>query len=235
VVLTLKYPTPEEFWKAIELYGELTKYDYDYYLIMHELDKMQVREYLRNGRLDCKHVLPIRSFLTLWGGRGRPRWNDLKDRATRLNKAFEGLEELWRSSILSLNLDKLEVKIEQAFKKVNAGPVFTSKVLHLLLPEVFVMWDGDIIECKRDLRQFFPSVFVKSPSGYIKFLLEMKDFAYYLVEEIGSEEIEKKTKEIQEKANKSYPHLKPRAKTLAKLIDEFNWTKAHGLENTRLK
>jgi hypothetical protein len=231
-----KYPTPEEFWDTIELYNKNTNYDYEYYLIMHELDQMRVRERLREGRLDCKRVLPIRSFLTLWGGAGKPKWKNpekLKEVAKELNEAFEKLKELWESDILSLDLNKQEGEIEQAFKKIDGitsiGSVFTSKILHLVLPEVFVMWDRDIIGCKRDLRRFFPSVFEESPSGYFKFLNEMKEFANYLVEEIGSEVIEKKTKEIQEKANESYQHLKPNAKTLAKLVDEFNWVKAHWL------
>jgi len=113
-------------------------------------------------------------------------------------------------SILEIDLDQMGDETKEIFKKIsdikNVGPTSASKILHLLRPQLFMMWDMDIAKTYR----------VKpSPTGYLEFLkrcqlilrsivrnyrnLGLIDPEQYLIEKFG--------------------------KPLTKLLDEYNWLK----------
>lgn len=93
---------------------------------------------------------------------------------------------------------------------IRMGDAAASKILHILIPELFVMWDKKVKQTKRYLY-------------YSNFLIDTQNFI----------------KSIKIDFDKSYPgidieeflqdNLKyPLKKTTAKFVDEFNWYQTCG-------
>jgi len=92
---------------------------------------------------------------------------------------------------------------------LNMGDAAASKTLHLLLPELFVMWDKEI---KRS-----------APGGYGAYQRQMHELARRLAAEAGVR--------IGEVATLLHERLGYRArKPLSKYLDEYNWFEAVGRE-----
>ena len=92
---------------------------------------------------------------------------------------------------------------------LNMGDAAASKTLHLLIPELFVMWDREI---KRS-----------APTGYGAYLRDMHELAARLAAEAGVRPPEVETR-LQRQLG--YRQRKP----LAKYLDEYNWFEAVGRE-----
>jgi len=138
----------------------------------------------------------------------------------------EAYQKLQGKSLLDINLDDKEIEdaIKEAYDSAEVkyiGATAISKILHLLNPELFVMWDDDI----RKKYKVAGSV-----AGYLEFLKLVKRE----VEEAIEEEARKRgcgKKEIAERICRELPSnklgSKYNEKTLAKLIDEYNWWIVH--------
>ena len=94
------------------------------------------------------------------------------------------------------------------------GPTATSKTMHILKPDLFVMWDGDIL---RHYKKRNPQI-NGTGKGYLAFLSTMSEMARGVTEDF----------------QKSYPTSTPEIflcdklgytlkKSLAKFMDEYNW------------
>ncbi len=97
------------------------------------------------------------------------------------------------------------IKEMRAKGVLNMSDAAASKTLHLVLPNLFVMWDKEIRR--------------STPEGYGAYLLQMHDLARRLVEEAPAEDVE------------AYLHERlgyEARKTLAKYLDEYNWFEAVG-------
>ena len=149
----------------------------------------------------------LKPFLIQWGMMIRTLARRDVDWA-QLGHVLRNLEPLLKilrnKSFLHIRFDDKEISktIKGAYEELGSvkhvGATAVSKILHLMNPEIFVMWDEKICGMY-NVRG--------STEGYLEFL----DKNQRLLEDIFCEE------ECNELRSKY------RNKTLAKLIDEFNW------------
>ncbi|MEM2463925.1 MAG: hypothetical protein QW791_01660 [Candidatus Bathyarchaeia archaeon] len=174
-------------------------------------------------------------FLAQWGQMGRTvfrkeSWQDLADQLRRAENEFKELEG---KSLLDVDLNDKETleSIKEAYNAVRAkyiGPTAVSKILHLLNPELFIMWDEKIREEIKERIKGEKGVFPKNADGYVEFLRFMKN---EIVEALNEEATRRGCSKIEivKEVCTDLPskNLDPeyRRKTLAKLIDEYNWWK----------
>jgi hypothetical protein len=90
---------------------------------------------------------------------------------------------------------------------LNMSDAAASKTLHLVLPNLFVMWDKEI---RRSV-----------PEGYSAYLVQMHSLARRLADQAPAEDVEAHLQELLGYETR---------KTLAKYLDEFNWFEAVGRE-----
>ncbi|MBW8049209.1 MAG: hypothetical protein FVQ77_02485 [Cytophagales bacterium] len=170
--------------KAIE------KWDKEY-----EKDNKVYLETLNNND-DINKIL---IFLNKWGCR-IPKIEFSKiDR--ELQKKLIGnkyIVKLKKLSIEDINLDKYKKEIKDIFEEIKSinkiGGTAVSKILHLKLPKLFIMWDIPI-------SQHYG--YYQNGEGYFKFLKEMK-------KDLAKDRI------VQEEAKK-------KRTTIPKIIDEYNY------------
>lgn len=157
---------------------------------------------------DAIHVERILNpFLIQWGMMAQPlarkgmKWAQIGTKLRRLEPHFKALRKE------SLLLIKFEDKgnsahIKEIYEELDSikyvGPTAVSKIMHLINPEIFIMWDKKI----RDMYNV-----ADSASGYLKFLGKNQR----LLKTVFND------KERNDLGSKFHN------KTLAKLIDEFNW------------
>ncbi len=128
-------------------------------------------------------------------------------------------------SILNFNFDVVEnrERIERVFNSFwfygsliakNFGPTATSKLLHIINPDLFIMWDDGIrIRYWIQNNEIFDS-----GRGYCLFLIETKRIAERLVEECRERfNMNDPASLLSERLNINPSH------SLLKFIDEFNW------------
>lgn len=160
-----------------------------------------------SGLSDLHVVRVFKPFLIQWGmmartlGRKKFNW-------TRLGRTLRNLEPHFKAlrskSFLHVNFEDKEISenIQKVYRELSkikhVGPTAVSKILHLINPEIFVMWDEKI----RDMYNVRGSA-----KGYLKFLSKNQR----LLKDVFNE---KECHELR---------LKFGNKTMAKLIDEFNW------------
>jgi hypothetical protein len=194
------------YFKALELLGDVRA----------DLSRLETVEHVEEI---------IKMFLIHWGGMRRTvgreglGWEQL---TRRLREAKDAFQKLYGKSLLDIDFDDVGVRdaIMRTYEAVNIkyiGATAISKILHLLNPEVYVMWD-EKIRRKYRVRG--------NAKGYIDFLKQMKKE----VEEALKERAREKRcsiKEVAEEICKELPSKKLgkeySRKTLAKLIDEYNW------------
>lgn len=133
----------------------------------------------------------------------------------------EYIRALQKNSLKNVNFDvppkDLKVTVGYAIHHLFSqfagflGSTGASKALHLLFPELIVMWDTQIRE---DYEVTLDA------DGFLEFQRMMKK----LVDNILSDFIEKHDVKRNEAINKILElRYKDKTKTLAKLMDEFNW------------
>jgi hypothetical protein len=88
---------------------------------------------------------------------------------------------------------------------LNMSDAAASKTLHLVLPDLFVMWDKEIRR--------------SAPEGYGAYLLQMHGLALRLTAQAPAGDVEGYLQELLGYATR---------KTLAKYLDEYNWFEAVG-------
>jgi hypothetical protein len=177
---------------------------------------------------DIKHVKRIiRPFLILWGSMGRVvgreniDWKGLGKTLRRSEKEFSILRKerfvrlKFDSKIISDNVLKLYENLDHI--PYVRGPTTVSKILHLLNPEIFVMWDKAI----RDHYKMKNNSIRDSAKGYLEFLIQTQK---EIIEALTERQPE--TGKGMEEAGKDIS-ARYKQKTLARIIDEYNWTVAH--------
>ena len=100
------------------------------------------------------------------------------------------------------------------------GPVCTSKLLHILQPELFVMWDNPIIkQYKRNYRGISAS-----SQGYFNFLKLMQSFSIEIFKNYNNTHLT--PKKLPNQTPDNYLSINMRyspVKSMAKYLDEYNW------------
>jgi hypothetical protein len=115
---------------------------------------------------------------------------------------------------------KLREVIQNLYNKFNVinhiGPTACAKILHILQPRLFVMWDEAICD---EYHNIFPQV-SRSATGYCAFIERVKVLANHINQEfsnLGINTIQTPADYLSDKLK-----IKP-PKTLAKYLDEYNW------------
>lgn len=175
---------------------------------------------------DLKHIQRImKLFLISWGmmnrvvGRKNLDWKKLGETLRSLEKEFELLRDKKFLNI-DFNDETLSHAIKTIYGKLDpipylGSPTTISKILHLLNPEIFVMWDNAIVNFYHEID---PDVDY-SASGYLEFLkLTQKTIIVTLSK--FERETEKSLDNIEAELRRKYQN-----KTTTKLIDEYNWMK----------
>lgn len=218
----------KRFLSNVESYAENTKYDYTYYLVAHELERMQITE--RIGELRPEHMNPILLLLRDWMPAGWISWSERTGKRWQMDSELcEALNELKDEFVRlsELGLEHLEPithgnAVKRIFKRIcdlklavseKAIATVASKVMHLLNPKLFVMWDTRIID-------FYKSQ--PDADGYLEFLVSMKELARQLQPNLSR--INEKAEKLRKRAGEVYGMEICSEKSLAKLIDENNWT-----------
>lgn len=213
----------EEYWFAEFVYFKALEQLED---VRRDVGKLKLKE----------HVLDvIRIFLLQWGQMARAiereksptDWDKLTKNIRSQKNAFQGLVG---KDLLNINFDEVAGDIECIYNKLaevrNIGATATSKILHLLNPDVFVMWDGEII---RTYRKKYDKVRANA-KGYVEFLKAVQREVKEAIEE-EAKRSGKSEKQIVEEICTNLPSKKlgPEysRKSLAKLVDEYNWMLAH--------
>jgi hypothetical protein len=155
----------------------------------------------------------MRVFLVVWGQMGRilldkrrEGWEGRVAEAIRRNAPF--LESIRDQELVKAELEATRGEIERAYDDMMGivGPTATSKVLHLVAPSLFPMWDGAI---RKEL--------VKEDAGiktgatgkdYYNFMLYVQSLAWKLDETLSELELKY-------------------GKSKVKLLDECLWSLAH--------
>ena len=126
----------------------------------------------------------IRRFLFVWGRMGRVlgrveyrNWES--SLAEKIESNCRELEELRMKDLECVNLDRYETVIKKCYEsfKETVGPIAAVKVLHLICPNFFPLWDNGIAdavrrECEDEKVEEFSASdyfrFVKNIQGFIK-------------------------------------------------------------------
>ncbi len=180
---------------------------------------------------DAKDLLEIvKPFLVGWGGLARVVGRQNLDWSL-LGQALRGLEKEFaeirnkRFLTIDFNDEKISNAVKTIYSKLDplrcfGSPTTISKVLHLLNPEIFVMWDSGI----RKMYRTKDAHVRETPEGYLKFLRDVqKDLLEALNDETRTtgmtlDQVERETRD------------RYKGKTIAKIADEYNWVEAHSLE-----
>lgn len=171
-----------------------------------------------------QHMLGVvKPYLIKWGGMGRVVGRDGLDwnRYTSTLSALEGrFGELRKKRFITLDLE--EEKVVHAITTIYdelrlfeylGGATAISKITHLLNPEVFVMWDGEIRKRYHKKNRIVDDW----GRGYLEFLrMTQHEITEALLERV--EENVKDLHQIEKEVRSKYKN-----KTLARLIDEYNY------------
>ncbi len=202
-------------------------YEYVYFKALEKLEQVRADLSVLDTKKHVKNI--IKMFLIQWGRMGRTvdrkdlNWDQL---AEQLRSSKDAFQKLQGKSLLDINLDDKEIKdaIKRAYEAAKVkyiGATAISKILHLLNPEIYVMWDEDIRKKYK---------VAGSAGGYLKFLKLMKEEVKSALEEEakrrGCSE-EKVAEEICRELPSKELGQEYSRKTLAKLIDEYNWWVVH--------
>jgi hypothetical protein len=211
------------------LIENVDKYNYEnehiYFKTITALE--QVRKDLT--KLDeAKHLIGIlKPFLIKWGRMGRVvgrdglDWEGLSERLRNLEIDFGNLREE-RFQTIDFRQEGILDSITSIYGKIDpleylGSPTTISKTLHVLNPEIFVMWDIKI-------RQRYSSrnrCIQPNADGYLEFLKETQK---EIIGALNDNKMEtgRELCEIEQEIRNRYEN-----KTLAKIIDEYNYGLAH--------
>ncbi len=206
----LTLPERKRFASVVQEYEEQTEaLDRFYLQSIHEFKKIEPGSF---GGYEAYSVLCL--YLLKWGNMkrilGYQGCKRLSEKLGRMEDKFEEFQTLFLSTI---DLKQLSSQVEDAYDELlNAkwisekgrtkriGPTAAAKTLHLVAPDVFMIWD-------RKIRRYYG--FGENGNDYLQFMVEMQRWLRKLngtVRELGA------------KYEKSY----------TKIIDEYNWKTCWG-------
>jgi hypothetical protein len=153
-------------------------------------------------------------------------------------KCFEELP----SSLLELDFndsrttENITALFNSLYKLPKISDTGTSKILHIIKPEVFVMWDNEIRE--HFLKEFQGKNNKSGPYAYLNFMRQIQETAISIYNENNniSSELSMKLKRLYEgnlrnytkesekaKLTEAIRFLEKGGKPITKFLDEYNW------------
>lgn len=150
---------------------------------------------------------PVRTFLANWGmmGRvlGRAEFKEWEGKLpTVLKKYFNKLKAFQGKSLEKEDIEKWEKDIKEIYQDIRkiVGPTSASKILHLICPDFFPLWDSNIRK---------QAGVGDKEKGYYEFMKESKGF------------LDRYADVLSELAE-SYDN-----KSKLRLVDEYMWWTVH--------
>ncbi|MFH1774414.1 MAG: hypothetical protein ABH874_05595 [Methanobacteriota archaeon] len=150
------------------------------FLDEHKLFRDKLRNNPREITDDDVQKTLIKGFLNKWKCRGKNNSESakaIKNCIDELKPQFQRLEGKSIEYELLADLEPIVIeiydKIRKSLKDYRFGPTAISKLLHIINPNLFVMWDGNI----RDKYAEKNSKIGDSGEGYFTFLEEMQKIA----------------------------------------------------------
>jgi hypothetical protein len=203
-------PDPREFAELVKQYENKYKgLDQIYLAAIEDLKKTEL------CCLDDYDVFSIlEPFLLKWGRMGRVLGHK---GCLRIGRKLVEIEprfnEFQRFTLFTINLNQMSDKVEDLYDELQnvdwksdkgrtkrVGPTATAKVLHLAIPNLFMIWDRQIRNCYG---------FQDSGREYARFIANMQNWSKKLSTTIEA---------LQNKYGKS----------CTKIVDEYNWKKCWG-------
>ncbi len=220
----------KEFLINVSAYRVITRNDVEYNNALKNAKKLL--DDMNNGNLDEKFIENeiIKGFLNKW--------------RCRLEKAKSGeisgeIKDFLEKDEIKNYLNKLKKysledlaeipEVKEIYPKIKAviGPTCASKFLHILLPKLFVMWDGKI---RKEYKENYNKEIKDNGKGYYKYLVKMNEIREILESECSKIGIQPNVeKYLNDKFGFDY--------TIAKYLDEYNWVKYNftGIEDLLAK
>jgi hypothetical protein len=176
----------------------------------------------------------VRNFLNRWKSHVRNSPESARAIKKSIANMLPYLSALSSVSIKSVTFDdmiqvnggRLSVgqAVEKCYQEVratgyNIGPTATAKILHILNPQLFVMWDKPILDylCKT-------SDVTKSSEGYRKFLGLMNRDAVSVSRSFLGTSLDPARQRDDDPETYLSRHMDyDPVKTMAKYLDEYNW------------
>lgn len=204
----LKVPNSTEFSKIVK--GYEYRYEITECVYKGVLEKFETEKLCYLGRDHVDRILE--PYFLGWGLMGRVLGHKGCEVLCEKLKTMSGqLEKFRQEDLLTVDLSKVAREITDIYEEIRdakwefkkgkekrVGPTSTSKALHLVAPNLFMMWD-------RAIRTHYG--FKESGDEYVRFLITMQNWMISLNPMI---------KEFQNRYKKSS----------TKIIDEYNWIKS---------
>ena len=187
---------------------------------------------LTKGKVDVKELI---KFLNKWKTRVVNSKDSAKALARKIEISRDDLSSLRQFNIRNVDLvtvggpsSPVLHAIENCYGAIreppeyNIGPTATAKILHILHPDLFVMWDNPILSY---FKKQYPGKVKDSGRGYCEYLRLMQQVAAHVTQGFEREEIHPgKTLDTYLSDRLEYNP----AKTMAKYLDEYYWvTQTH--------
>jgi len=209
MIKSLRVPTPEEFSNLVDLYeSKYKKLDSTY------VTALQLFENKKLGNLNYSDVESVlRPYLLKWGRIGRVLGiKGCKRIGDKLREMDLQLTKLRQENLSPVTPDRMSSEFADIYDEImntkwksekgktkRVGPTAASKALHLVAPNLFMMWD-------RAIRNDY--VFKENGAEYAIFLVNMQTWLKELKTPIDA-------------LQRQY------GKTCTKIIDEYNWMKCN--------
>jgi len=222
--------TWEKFESAVRSYPEIADYDQSYEELMG--NQKLINELRTNPSL--KEIHKIMEFLNKWKCRIKYGDDSAKILLSVIAESLQLLDIIRNYNINDIDFDwkihgnKFNLRIKDLiillyskFRHVDFkfGATATAKILHILAPDLLVMWDKAILEYYQ-IKD--PRVSDSGP-GYVQFLILMREIAIALNNEFQSSKLHHS---LTWKDPASYLSMATKCnhpKTFAKYLDEYNW------------
>jgi hypothetical protein len=203
-------PNAKEFVEFVEKYEKKhVALDMTYLKALRDFKKLKPNG---DGQPDIKSIL--QPYLLKWGRMGRVLGYKGCNRITeKLEEMANQLAELIAVNLTTVDVRKRSHEIEALYNSIlnakwksekgktkRVGPTATSKVLHLVNPDLFLIWDSKI-------RKTYG--FKDSGVEHVRFLASMQ-------------KLSKKLCSVVENLQAQYE------KSITKILDEYNWKKCWG-------
>ena len=218
-------------WAAY-IYAIVTKGDKAYWKV--ERRRELLDDFVRAPRnSDLREIeeVVVRRFLTGWGLCRIPG-HKVRGIASRIADELGKLDAAERDSLSRLSIgdigagrlsDKSATRIKNLYDALRGidgcGPTVVSKILFVLFPKLFMMWDWPIRDC---LKTGEPPILKDDGEGYVAFL----HFGGKMAKGVSDD-----FRDTQGHKGRPEDHLSSRlyaegkTKTLAKYLDEYLWIK----------
>jgi hypothetical protein len=165
----------------------------------------------------------ITGFLNRWGCRLPKTLETAMAIKSNLVRGADAVLALSHDNLLEVDLSNARTAksdlIAETYDKLRTvrrvGPTTASKILHVLNPALFVMWDTAI-------RKHYSALLGKKLSGgedYVAFLGHMQKLGQSVARDLSSQQVF--TENVETRLSRQLGYDPPL--TLAKLLDEYNW------------